>query len=49
MILRSLLLPNIIENNNKLGEKMMTITADDVWRLLAELIEAQKETDRKFP
>ena len=49
MILRSLLLPNIIENNNKLGEKTMTTTADDVWRLLAELIEAQKETDRKFP
>ncbi|WP_330202776.1 DUF3782 domain-containing protein [Cyanobacterium sp. DS4] len=26
----------------------MTTTADDVWRLLAELVEAQKETDRKF-
>ncbi len=24
----------------------MTTTADDVWRLLAELVEAQKETDR---
>jgi len=26
----------------------MATTADDVWRLLAELVEAQKETDRKF-
>ncbi|MBF2056429.1 MAG: NERD domain-containing protein [Cyanobacterium sp. T60_A2020_053] len=26
----------------------MTTTADDVWRLLAELITAQKETDRRF-
>ncbi len=26
----------------------MTTTADDVWRLLAELIEAQKETERRF-
>jgi hypothetical protein len=26
----------------------MTTTADDVWRLLAELIESQKETERKF-
>ncbi|MGI0483720.1 hypothetical protein ACN4EE_23440 [Geminocystis sp. CENA526] len=26
----------------------MTTTADDVWRLLAELIQAQKETERKF-
>lgn len=26
----------------------MTTTADDVWKLLAELIESQKETDRKF-
>jgi hypothetical protein len=26
----------------------MTKTADEVWSLLAELIEAQKETDRKF-
>ena len=26
----------------------MTITADDVWRLLAELIESQKETERLF-
>lgn len=48
MILRSLLLPNIIENNNKLEEKTMTTTADDVWRLLAELIESQKETYRRF-
>ncbi|MDB9394424.1 DUF3782 domain-containing protein, partial [Microcystis aeruginosa] len=26
----------------------MTTTADDVWRLLAELVEAQKETERCF-
>ncbi len=26
----------------------MATTAEDVWRLLAELVEAQKETDRKF-
>ena len=26
----------------------MTTTADDVWRLLAELVEAQKETERRF-
>jgi len=26
----------------------MTTTADDVWRLLAELAEAQKETERRF-
>ncbi|MET0034015.1 MAG: arginine--tRNA ligase [Limnospira maxima] len=26
----------------------MTINADDVWRLLAELAEAQKETERQF-
>ncbi|MGF1568831.1 MAG: DUF3782 domain-containing protein, partial [Nodosilinea sp.] len=26
----------------------MATTADDVWRLLGELVEAQKETDRKF-
>ncbi|WP_017293838.1 hypothetical protein [Geminocystis herdmanii] len=26
----------------------MTTTADDVWKLLPELIESQKETDRKF-
>ncbi|WP_017294630.1 hypothetical protein [Geminocystis herdmanii] len=26
----------------------MTTTADDVWRLLAELIESQKETDRRL-
>ena len=26
----------------------MTTTADDVWRLLAELTTAQKETDRRF-
>ncbi|MBF2056936.1 MAG: DUF3782 domain-containing protein [Cyanobacterium sp. T60_A2020_053] len=26
----------------------MTTTADDVWRLLAELTEAQKETERRF-
>jgi hypothetical protein len=26
----------------------MATTADDVWRLLGELIEAQKETDRRF-
>ena len=26
----------------------MTITSDDVWNALSELIEAQKETDRKF-
>lgn len=26
----------------------MTTTADDVWRLLAELVEAQKETERHF-
>jgi hypothetical protein len=26
----------------------MATTSDDVWRLLAELAEAQKETDRKF-
>ncbi len=24
----------------------MTTTADDVWKLLAELVEAQKETER---
>ena len=27
---------------------MMTTTADDVWKLLAELVEAQKETERRF-
>jgi hypothetical protein len=26
----------------------MTTTADDVWRLLGELTEAQKETERRF-
>ena len=26
----------------------MTTTADDVWKLLAELVEAQKETERCF-
>ncbi len=26
----------------------MTTTADDVWQLLAELVEAQKETERRF-
>jgi hypothetical protein len=26
----------------------MTTTADDVWRLLAELTNAQKETNRRF-
>ncbi|BAG02449.1 MULTISPECIES: hypothetical protein [Microcystis] len=26
----------------------MATTADDVWRLLGELVEAQKETDRRF-
>jgi hypothetical protein len=26
----------------------MATTSDDVWRLLAELVETQKETDRKF-
>jgi hypothetical protein len=26
----------------------MTTTADDVWRLLGELVEAQKETERRF-
>ena len=26
----------------------MATTADDVWRLLAELVEAQKETERRF-
>lgn len=26
----------------------MTTTADDVWKLLAELVEAQKETERRF-
>ena len=26
----------------------MTTTADDVWRLLAELVTAQKETERRF-
>jgi hypothetical protein len=26
----------------------MATTADDVWRLLGELIESQKETDRRF-
>jgi hypothetical protein len=26
----------------------MTVTSDDVWRLLGELVEAQKETERRF-
>lgn len=26
----------------------MATTSDDVWRLLGELVEAQKETDRRF-
>lgn len=26
----------------------MTTTADDVWRMLAELVQSQKETDRRF-
>ncbi|GBF79592.1 hypothetical protein AsFPU1_0990 [Aphanothece sacrum FPU1] len=28
--------------------KIMTTTADDVWQLLAELVTAQKETERRF-
>ena len=26
----------------------MTVTADNVWQLLAELVAAQKETERRF-
>jgi len=41
------LINNIISDRIK-GEKMMTTTADDVWRLLGELIEAQKKTDEQL-
>lgn len=36
------------ENNEIEGKRIMTTTADDVWQLLAELVTAQKETERRF-
>jgi paraquat-inducible protein B len=38
----------ISERQLSQGALPMTTTADDVWRLLSELIEAQKETERRF-
>ncbi|PNK15530.1 hypothetical protein CEP08_11775, partial [Cylindrospermopsis raciborskii S05] len=34
--------------NSILERENMATTADEVWKLLGELIESQKETERKF-